>query len=659
MPITINAPNGDLVDFPDGTSNAVIEAAMAKNYPSPIKQPEEKPANYGRLLAQGLGGVLGGVAAFPASIVAGAPTMGLGAIATEAAGIGLGSGIAGQGYDYLSSFFDKEKPKPFKETAVNAIKEVGETAAFGPIGRTAGVALGAGLIGAKNAVKFVADKFSLEKAKRLAEALKNQTITTGEQTVAAAGKRRTGAEQSLAEANAGIENLPVNAPKPEPTRVGQATEQTSTIGVPVQEAIIGTREAAAKKLIETDRSLRNIQNEIVKRNENNGIEMVNQPSYKLFEKRANNILNWLTQRKSKPDKSVISTYEYLIKNLQPRTVDLTAKEAEEAIRNGIKIRKIEQVQNPTVKDLVFKNGKPTLPEPKYVRDVKPTFENIDDARKWVGEVFRGQHEKEGYAAINVQEKQKLYSWFNQMQEEFAGQAHPRLQKNYAELKAAKDSLEGGIGSKILSEDPAVALEKVLSNTGEQTYNSLVKAVGSERIANKAVADTIASKMTGKNYDETVKIYNKFKQMLFDPRLSDLKMRVDQHLVNVADNAGAAIKTQAKKLDFGQTIAKSTKQIELETQKELLNKNRISGIIAETDPKTAIKNSMSYLKTLADNGEISNEQYVNFLNQANQIDFAKPEAARRALKNIAIAVAGAAGAGAIGTSILRNNTNSYQ
>jgi (p)ppGpp synthase/HD superfamily hydrolase len=137
------------------------------------------------------------------------------------------------------------------------------------------------------------------------------------------------------------------------------------------------------------------------------------------------------------------------------------------------------------------------------------------------------------------------------------------------------------------------------------------------------------------------------------------MRVDKHLVDLADNARAGIKTEAKKLEFGQTVAKSKKQIESETQKELLNTNRISGIIAEPDPKTALKNSMSYLKTLADNGEISNEQYVNFLNQANQIDFAKPEAARRALKNISIAVAGAAGAGAIGTSILRNNTNPYQ
>lgn len=654
MPITINAPNGDFVDFPDGTSNAVIEAAMAKNYPSSIKQPEKKPTNYGRLLAQGLGGALGGVAAVPPSIFLGAPTMGLGAIATEAAGIGLGSGIAGQGYDYLSSFFDKEKPKPFKETAVNAVKEVGEAAAFGPVGRTAGAALGAGFSGALQGGKYVYNQIiDSKKPKLLAEALLNKIVKTGEDTAAAAGKRRMGAEQSLAEANAGIENLPVNAPKPEPTRVGQATEQTSTIGVPVQKAISGTRESAAKLLIKTNNLLRNIQNEIVKRNENKGIEMVNQPSFKAFSEKANNVINWLTQRKSRPDDSVLATYKELNRRLQPRTVELTVKEAEEAVSNGIPIRRIEQIENPTVKDLVFKSGKPTLPEVKYVRDVKPTFENVDDARRFLGEVFNKEHK--GYGAIKGQEQKDLYSLFNQMQEEFAGQAHPRLQQNYANLKAAKDSLEGGIGSKILSEDPAVALEKVLSNTGEQTYNSLVKAVGSERIAKKALSDTIASKMTGKNYDETVKIYNKFKQMLFDPKLSDLKIRVEKHLADVADNARAGIETEAKKLDFGQTVAKSTKEAKTASRLERISTNRVAEIIAEKNPKIAVQKSMSYLKKLADRNEISQTQYNDFLKQANDIDFAKPEATKRAVDRFLQTIAAlGVGAGTVsaGTSAYR-------
>lgn len=39
MPVQIKAPNGDIINFPDGTSDATIEAAMAKEYPSSVKAP--------------------------------------------------------------------------------------------------------------------------------------------------------------------------------------------------------------------------------------------------------------------------------------------------------------------------------------------------------------------------------------------------------------------------------------------------------------------------------------------------------------------------------------------------------------------------------------------------------------------------------------------
>jgi len=644
--------DGQIISVPDDATPKEIDQ-IANDYESlkpDIKTPEEKPTNYGRLLAQGLGGALGGVAAVPASIVLGAPTMGLGAIATEAAGIGLGSGIAGQGYDYLSSFFDKEKPKPFEETAVNAVKEVGENAAFGPVGRTAGAALGAGLSGAFKGGKYVYNKIiDSEKPKLLAKALLNKIVKTGENTAAAAAERRIAAEKLGAEAESNIKNLPVNAPKPEPTRVGQATEQTSTIGVPVQKAIIGTREAADKQLIETDKPLRGALNKIVENRESDGLEIINTPSFKEFKDQTDSVINWATKKKTEPDINVKKVYALLKEQLYPRTIELTKDGAEEAVRNGLKIRKIE----PDIKKLVEKNGVLTLPEVKYVRDVKPTFEKIDIVRKYLGQVFKG--EVKGYGAIEDIEKQKIYNVLDKMEKEFAGKIFGKVQKNYSEGLNKIKSLEGGIGSKALAEDPTVVVEKVLSGTGEKTYNSLVNAAGSERIARKALSDTIASAMTGKNYKQTTAIYNKFKQTLFDPKLSDLKIRVEKHLVDLADNERAGIETAGKKLDFGKTIEQATKEARTAGRLERISTNRVAEIIAEKEPRVAVQKSMSYLKKLADRNEISQTQYNDFLKQANQIDFAKPEATKRAVDRFLQTIAAlGVGAGTVsaGTSAYR-------
>lgn len=47
MAISVQAPNGDIIDFPDGTDDATINSAMAKNYGSPPQAAQPSPPTQG------------------------------------------------------------------------------------------------------------------------------------------------------------------------------------------------------------------------------------------------------------------------------------------------------------------------------------------------------------------------------------------------------------------------------------------------------------------------------------------------------------------------------------------------------------------------------------------------------------------------------------
>jgi hypothetical protein len=95
----------------------------------------------GRELATLGGGVLGGVIAAPAALAASVPTAGLGGIATEAAGVGLGAGIGGQIYDIAKNALAPKKPASPLATAKTVAQDVGVNA----LGTVGGQVVGRGL----------------------------------------------------------------------------------------------------------------------------------------------------------------------------------------------------------------------------------------------------------------------------------------------------------------------------------------------------------------------------------------------------------------------------------------------------------------------------------------------------------------------------------
>jgi hypothetical protein len=322
--------------------------------------------------------------------------------------------------------------------------------------------------------------------------------------------------------------------------------------------------------------------------------------------------------------------------ISPQTVELSAEDAAIASKNGIPIRQ---------------DGE------KYYRDVEPTFESIDNARRFLGEVFRGKA-PEGYGAIKGKEQADLYGLFDRMQEEYVGKAHPRLQANWREASARIKAFKESVGPRIIKAQPENVTKMLFSNKGAGAFDEAVAATNSERIPRKALSDQLATEMANKDYKGALKVMEKYKQVLQNPKLKDVKARVDAHISELNDNEIAGVKTknlnfeerqQAKeqvKLTKEQSSVAAQKakdQVDLAKKqageaaksgaRERLHTNVVSKILAtsEKSPKAGADEAIAYIKRLADSGQIPTDEYRAALSDYNKIDFAKPAAAKASIQ----------------------------
>ena len=687
------------------------EASEANDQQQEI-QGQEKGTNWGRLGATTVGGVLGGIAAAPAAGVASVPTMGLGGLATEAAGVGLGAGLGGQTYDFFEAMLrDKEaqpQNKPFSEAAKTAVTDVAENALFVPAGRAIGEAASMAAPYVMPYVRPILDAIpgSKAKAKRLAEALIQKAKFAGEETsygaeqqgktalaTATEAQRRAAVAKILSEtaerekaaattsaqrraipAPQKLEMPPDVAPIP-PTRIGQVREAKAEIGKPVQIATSNEERNIIAQRAKNDAFLRQSRNAIVAENEAKGAKITATPSYQAIVKRAEPIANWERSGARKPDISVAKTYKDFLSRISPETVELSAKNAAIASKNGIPIRQEGD---------------------KFYRDVEPTFENIDDARRFLGDVFSGKA-GEGYGALKENEQKELYRLLKNVEEEYAGAAQPRLQKNWREATAKLQQFKEGVGPKIIEAEPEKVAEILFKGKGAGSFDEAVAAAGNERIPRKALSDQLATDLADKDYKGALTVYNsKYKQVLQNPKLAAVKQRVEKHLRDLNDNEIQGIKTknlvleenaaaksryqalnqqetrrvqEAKKRaaeasersqqqsqaarEGASAAKKSEGEVTRAASKERIHTNKVTEIlgVAEKDVEAGADKAIQYLKKLADGGQISANDYRAALNEYNQIDFKKPQEVRQRVKkilkygaNVGLPLAGVGGAG---------------
>ena len=141
-------------DMPEEQFKAKIGMPAKKSQPVQRAQTTaDKWRDTGRALATGAGGIIGGVLAAPEAGVAAIPTLGIGGIATEAAGVGLGAGLGGQLYDWATQQSGVAPRTTLTEQAKRAAMDVPEGAAGVMGGRVLEAGLGGAVSAGKNALK--------------------------------------------------------------------------------------------------------------------------------------------------------------------------------------------------------------------------------------------------------------------------------------------------------------------------------------------------------------------------------------------------------------------------------------------------------------------------------------------------------------------------
>lgn len=136
------------------------------------------------------------------------------------------------------------------------------------------------------------------------------------------------------------------------------------------------------------------------------------------------------------------------------------------------------------------------------KDAETTYQALDDARRLLGEVYRGRA-PEGYGAIDADTARKYYKVISDIQKKYVGPKQDELLDNYAASKEGLEIFGSQYGKKLIARDPG-ALEQLKSDPASipayffkspKSFNSLVSLVGNKELAVGAARDYIANEIS--------------------------------------------------------------------------------------------------------------------------------------------------------------------
>ena len=178
---------------------------------------------------------------------------------------------------------------------------------------------------------------------------------------------------------------------------------------------------------------------------------------------------------------------------------------------------------------------------------KPTFQAIDDARRMLGEAFRGEAD-EGYKAIGNVAQKEFYGLVSQVQKDFAGDAQTRLLTQYADSRPGLEIFGSKAGTKLTGLDKG-ALTQFASDPSKiptaffstpKMFTSLVELVGDKALATQAAqqyaANQLASKQTAKEVGTWMTTNREFLNAVPEVKASTLQ-NSEREIANI----GAKIK----------------------------------------------------------------------------------------------------------------------
>ena len=142
-----------------------------------------------------------------------------------------------------------------------------------------------------------------------------------------------------------------------------------------------------------------------------------------------------------------------------------------------------------------------------------SFQAIDDARRMLGEAFRGQP-AEGYAAIGEAAMKKYYPMLSKVQKDFAGEKQAQLLDDYATSRPGLEVFISKAGKKITGIDPKTKEQFLTDPASIPTtffksptqFNNLVEMVGSRDLAVKAARDYAANQLSVKQTAQEIETW---------------------------------------------------------------------------------------------------------------------------------------------------------
>jgi hypothetical protein len=239
------------------------------------------------------------------------------------------------------------------------------------------------------------------------------------------------------------------------------------------------------------------------------------------------------------------------------------------------------------------SGQMVYSETPGAAGVGPSFQAIDDARRMLGEAFRGQAD-EGYKAIGQTAQKKYYGLLSQIQKDFAGEPQTQLLTQYADSRPGLEVFGSKAGTKLTGLDKG-ALTQFASDPSKlpdyffstpKNYNALIEMVGSKELALKAAqqyaANQLAPKETSKQVGNWMTANREFLNAVPEVKDAVIKYRTT---LETGERAVANIGGGIKQLSTANTAILKTAK---DTAAQQLKTGNLQATAAKTEAATITK-----------------------------------------------------------------------
>jgi len=197
--------------------------------------------------------------------------------------------------------------------------------------------------------------------------------------------------------------------------------------------------------------------------------------------------------------------------------------------------------------------------------VSPSFKAIDDARRLMGDSFRGAP-AEGYASIDDKARKDIYGKLSKIQENFAGAKQAQLLTDYADSRPELAVFGSKAGQQLTGMDRS-ALTQFATDPFKMpayffktptAFQNLVELVGDKALATQAGLDHITAQLVGKDTSATVRSWmTTNREMLNAVPGSKAAVVKYANALESAEKSNASIDAVIKQLTAQQTGILST------------------------------------------------------------------------------------------------------